>query len=207
MPNELNDYVLQTEPDPLRWFHLWYEEQRTGAATKPYNAMILATVDPDGAPDARVVLLTQWDEGGFVFMSNYESSKGVQLAANPMAALVFHWPEHGRQVRVRGPVTQTGAALSDAYFLSRPRSSQLGAWASLQSQPLLGGSVELNERVAQQAAAHAGSDVPRPPHWGGYRLMPQTLELWQTAPARLHVRYRFSRDGPGDAWTCDRLHP
>ncbi len=207
MPHELSDDAIRAVPDPLQWFNWWYEEQRSPAAGAPWNAMTLATTDADGAPDARVVLLAQWDEAGFVFMTNYESPKGDQIAAVPQAALVFHWPELGRQIRIRGPVAPTGPALSDAYFGSRPRSSQLGAWTSEQSRILIGGKAELDQRMAELGAQYAGDDVPRPPHWGGYRVTPRSLELWQTAPARLHLRYRFTRSGAGEPWEYVRLQP
>lgn len=206
MSHELNAAAIGAEPDPLRWFDRWYTEARRGPA-EPSNAMVLSTLDEAGRPDARVVLLAQVDAGGFIFMSNYESRKGQQLATSPQAALVFHWPDHGRQVRARGPAVQIDAAASDVYFAGRPRASQIGAWASDQSRPLPGGTGALEQRVAQATARFEGKDVRRPSHWGGYRLEPWEMELWQSGPHRLHTRYRFTRVGPQAPWSSTLLNP
>jgi pyridoxamine 5'-phosphate oxidase len=161
----------------------------------------LATATPDGAPSVRMVLLKGASEQGFTFFTNYDSRKGRELAENPRAALLFHWP--GRQVRVEGRVERISDAESDAYFATRPRGGQLAAWASEQSKP-----VESREtlvaRFAELDAAHPG-EVPRPPHWGGYRLVPETYEFWEHRDNRLHDRFRLRRSG--DAWAVDRLSP
>jgi len=206
MTHDLSEDSIRAEPDPLRWFSHWFAEARRGPSEPP-NAMVLATTDDLGRPDARVVLLAQMDDTGLIFMTNYQSRKAQQLEASLRAALVFHWPEQGRQVRARGAVERVDAACSDAYFASRPRESQLGAWASHQSRPLPGGSAELAQRVSQASARFDGGEVPRPPHWGGYRLVPWEIELWQSGPHRLHTRFRFNRDPAGGPWSVVRLNP
>jgi pyridoxamine 5'-phosphate oxidase len=205
-PHTLTDDALRAEPDPLVWFTRWYDEARRGPAEPP-NALVLATVDAEGRPDARVVLLACLDAAGFVWMTNCESRKGRQLVATPEAALVFHWPAQGRQVRARGSVEAVDAVASDAYFARRPRGSQVGAWASDQSRPLPGGRAQLEARVADLTARFDGAAVPRPPHWGGYRLVPWELELWQAGEHRLHTRVRFTRDGSGTPWSHVQLYP
>jgi pyridoxamine 5'-phosphate oxidase len=182
--------------DPLQWLHEWLAEPGS-------DTVALATADADGAPSARMVLLRGADDRGFTFFTNYESRKGRELAENPRAALLFHWPQLGRQVRVEGSVERVSGEESDAYFATRPRGAQLAAWASRQSEP-----VETREaleaRFAELEAEHAG-DVPRPPHWGGYRLRPDTYEFWQHRDNRLHDRIRYRRDG--SAWVAERLSP
>ena len=169
------------------------------------NAMALATVDPDGLPDVRVVLLKGADESGFVFYTNTESAKGVELASTPKAALVFHWKSLRRQIRVRGPVARVSDAEADAYFASRHRDSRIGAIASQQSRPLESRAA-FEEAIAASTAEFADRDVPRPAYWAGYRVTPVQMEFWQDRPYRLHDRVRFSRD-PADGWTHTRLYP
>jgi pyridoxamine 5'-phosphate oxidase len=184
------------DPDPIRQFHAWHT-----AAGRP-DAVALATASDDGAPSARMVLLKGVDERGFAFYTNYGSAKAADLAANPRAALLFHWlPD--RQVRVRGPVDRVGDEESDAYWRSRPRGSQLGAWASRQSEVIADRSV-LEQRLAE-VAARFPSDVPRPPFWGGFRLAPQVVEFWHHRDDRLHDRLRYRRENGG--WVIERLSP
>jgi pyridoxamine 5'-phosphate oxidase len=166
--------------------------------------MALATIGADGMPDVRMVLLKGADARGFVFYTNMESSKGAQLAANKKAALAFHWKSLGRQIRLRGVVQPVGDAEADSYFASRARDSQIGAWASRQSRPLESEDA-LEKSVAAQAAKYAGANVPRPPHWSGYRLVPNAIEFWEQRPFRLHRRRLFTRDGGG--WKETRLYP
>ena len=189
--------------DPITQFKRWYDDASRFGLEEP-NAMTLATVTPDGTPDARIVLLRGVDERGFVWFTNRTSPKGRELAANPHAALVFVWLPLHRQVRVTGTVTQIDDSESDAYFATRPRESQLGAWASLQSEVLPERSF-LDEAVAEIDERYRDVSVPRPPHWGGYRLAHETLEVWQGRANRLHDRFRFSR--AADGWTIERLWP
>jgi pyridoxamine 5'-phosphate oxidase len=168
------------------------------------TAMCLSTLGEDGGVSSRMVLLKDWDESGFVFYTNLESNKGRQLAANPAAALVFHWKTLEQQVRVEGRAEPVSAAEADAYFDSRPRGSQLGAWASEQSRPMAG-RAELLKRVASIEARYLARSVPRPPHWSGFRVVPSMIEFWYGRTSRLHDRYRFTLvDG---AWTKERLFP
>jgi pyridoxamine 5'-phosphate oxidase len=166
--------------------------------------MVLATVDPDGRPSARYVLLKAFDARGFVFYTNLESRKARALAANPFAALCFYWAPIGKQVRIEGAVEPVTAAESDAYFATRPRESRIGAWASAQSAALESRSA-LERRVADAEARFAGGDVPRPPFWAGCRIVPHAIEFWTRDPARLHVRERYERDAGG--WTRTLLFP
>ncbi len=190
-------------PDPLALFRAWFAQAEAAALPQP-EAMTLATATPDGRPAARVVLLRGLDERGFVFFTNYRSRKGEELAANPRAALVFFWSELHRQVRVEGRVEPVSAAESDAYFRTRPRGSRVGAWASPQSE-VIADRAFLEERARAFAALYPGEDVPRPPHWGGYRVLPEVIEFWQGQPDRLHDRLRYRREGP--AWVRERLAP
>jgi pyridoxamine 5'-phosphate oxidase len=170
------------------------------------NAMVLATADVDGRPSARTVLLKGYGGGGFVFFTNYDSRKGRELSANPHASLVFPWFAMFRQVLVAGTVERTSRAETEAYFATRPRGARLGAWASPQSRPLAGGRAEL-EAAWEQAEARFGADeVPPPPHWGGFRVVPETVEFWQGRTSRLHDRLRFRRTA-GDGWIVERLAP
>jgi pyridoxamine 5'-phosphate oxidase len=160
----------------------------------------------DGAPDARIVLLKGQDARGLVFYTNYESRKGTQLSADPRATLVFHWKSLQRQIRVEGRVEAVTAEEADSYFVSRPRLSKLGAWASDQSRPLAE-RAELERRLAEAEARFPGDDVPRPPHWSGFRLVPSRFEFWREMPYRLHDRLVFSRGAEGDLWSTGRLFP
>jgi len=190
-------------PDPLALFAAWLAEAEQAEVNDP-NAMALATVDADGLPDVRMVLLKGHDERGFVFYTNFESAKGRELLAQPKAALLMHWKSLRRQVRVRGPVSVVSAAEADAYFASRPRDSRIGAWASAQSRPLES-RFALEKAVASYAARYAIGTVPRPPHWSGFRIAPQHIEFWRDGAFRLHDRLVFARAGNG--WTSERLYP
>jgi pyridoxamine 5'-phosphate oxidase len=193
------------DSNPLRQFRRWLEEASGIEEFQP-DAMILATATPEGKPSARVVLLRGLDERGFMFFTNYDSRKGKELAANPHAALVFFWDPLERQVRVEGHVELASPAESDAYFQSRPRGSQLGAWASPQSAALPNREA-LDRSVADVEARFAGMDaVPRPPNWGGFRVVPELIEFWQGQPSRLHDRLCFRRR-PDGTWLLERLAP
>lgn len=185
-------------------FNLWFDLAKSTSEIVDSTAMVLATVDAEGAPDARVVLLKDADTDGFVFYTNLGSAKAQQLALNPHAALVFHWPPLTRQVRVRGRVQPVSTDEADAYYASRPRQSQIGAWASKQSQPY-GERWELEKRIAHFAAKHAIGTVPRPEFWSGFRLVPERIEFWLEQPFRLHDRVRYTRATSG--WTTERLFP
>lgn len=190
--------------DPAEQFGRWYREAEL--AVPLAEAMTLATVDADGAPDARMVLLKGHGSDGFRFFTNYESAKGKQIAADPRAALVVYWREQDRQVRVRGRLERLPAPESDAYFATRLRESRLGAWASPQSQPLPGREA-LEERLAEVEARWEGEgEIPRPDHWGGFLLRPATVEFWQGQRARLHDRFLYSRER-GGGWRVERLAP
>ena len=189
--------------EPFAQFSAWFDQAVAGNVHEP-NAMTVATVDPDGRPSARIVLLKGYDARGFVFYTNYESRKGRALEANPAAALVFFWQPLERQVRVEGDVARVAPEVSDAYFASRPLGARVGAWASAQS-------AEVPDRAYLEARraqleAELGTDPPRPPHWGGYQLRPQVVEFWQGRPDRLHDRLRYAR-GVGDTWRRGRLSP
>jgi pyridoxamine 5'-phosphate oxidase len=191
--------------DPLQLFSAWLKE---AAASEPRDptAMTLATVDADGVPNARMVLLKGLDERGFVFYTNMESQKGRELDRQPQAAMVFHWKSLNRQIRVRGPVEHVTPAEADAYFATRPKQAQIGAWASKQSAPLASRLVFENA-VAKYAAQYAATEVPRPPYWSGYRILPLIIEFWHDRPFRLHDRIEFRRSDPGAAWSKTRLYP
>jgi pyridoxamine 5'-phosphate oxidase len=191
------------DPDPLVHFQRWFDQAIAAGLIEP-NAMTLATATPDGRPSARMVLLKGVDNGGFVFFTNYESRKGMELAANPWAALVFYWPELERQVRIEGRVERISAEESDAYFASRPNGSRIGAWASRQSS-VIGSRADLEQRVAELEQFYADRTVPRPPFWGGFRVIPDTIEFWQGRPNRLHDRLHYRRNA--GRWIIERLSP
>jgi pyridoxamine 5'-phosphate oxidase len=192
----------QLREDPMEQFAVWFELALAEAPLA--EAMTLATVDADGLPDARMILLKGFGPAGFRFFTNYESAKGEQLAAAPRGAIVVYWRELDRQVRARGLVERLDADDSDTYFSSRPRDSQIAAWASPQSRSIHSRG-ELDGLVEDAAELHAADPVPRPPHWGGYVLRPETVEFWQGHLARLHDRFCYTR--ADDAWTITRLAP
>jgi pyridoxamine 5'-phosphate oxidase len=191
------------DTDPIPLFARWLEEALKKEPNDA-NAMTLATVGADGLPDARMVLLKGVDESGFTFFTNTESAKARQLAAHPKAALVFHWKSLRRQVRVRGDVAPVAPEEADAYFATRARSAQIGAWASDQSRELPD-RLALERRIAEMGLKFGVARVPRPPHWSGYRLTPQHIEFWRDRPFRLHERLSFDRAAGG--WTVKRLYP
>jgi len=196
--------IGDVDRNPFRQFDVWFQQAVDAKLPEP-NTMTLATVDSRGRPSARIVLIKGVDERGFVFFTNYESRKGRELATNPYASLLFYWIELERQVRIEGSVVKTSAEESDAYFASRPLGSRIGAWASDQSQVLESrAALEARER---EVIAQYGDSPPRPPHWGGYRLVPGTIEFWQGRPSRLHDRIVYTREDPGGEWSIVRLAP
>jgi pyridoxamine 5'-phosphate oxidase len=197
--------MIEEKPDPLTIFSAWYEEAGKNEPNDP-SAMSLASVGPDGTPAVRMVLLKQFDASGFVFYTNHQSRKGQHLLAHPKAALLFHWKSLRRQVRLEGPVAPTTAAEADAYFSSRDRGSQIGAWASEQSRPLES-RFALEKRVAEFGARHLIGKVPRPAHWSGFRLQPLLIEFWQDGTFRLHDRLEYRRTAPDQPWTTRTLYP
>jgi pyridoxamine 5'-phosphate oxidase len=199
------DESLFEADEPLALFARWLAAAEASEPNDP-NAMTVATVDADGLPDARMVLLKGWDAAGFVFYTNLESAKGRQLQVEPKAALLFHWKSLRRQVRVRGLVEQVSEAEADAYFESRPRDSRIGAWASEQSRPLPG-RFALEKRVAEYGLKFGLGAVPRPPYWTGFRVAPLRLEFWRDRPFRLHDRLVFERQDTESPWTSTRLYP
>jgi pyridoxamine 5'-phosphate oxidase len=191
--------------EPLRLFAAWFDEARQAEPADP-DAMALATVDRDGLPNVRMVLLKGFDDRGFVFYTNQASQKGRELADHAAAGAVFHWKSLKRQVRLRGPIEEVSDAEADAYFATRARLSQIGAWASKQSAPLES-RLAFEKAVALATARYAVGQVPRPPFWTGYRLVPLVIEFWQDRPYRLHDRVEFRRAAPAGAWTRTRLYP
>ncbi len=189
--------------DPIEQFRRWFDEAQQRGLPEP-NGMTLATATADGKPSARVVLLKEYDQRGFVFFTNYNSRKGRELAGNPQACLVFYWQPLERQVRIDGIVEKVDRAESEAYFRTRPRDAQIGAWVSQQSEPI-NSREELEKRTRELQARFAGQEVPLPHYWGGYRLIPQEIEFWQGRPSRLHDRLVYTRHG--ETWVRRRLSP
>jgi pyridoxamine 5'-phosphate oxidase len=195
--------LTQTETDPFALFGLWLKDAEATEPNDP-NAMILATATPDGKPSARAVLLRGWDTHGFVFYTNLESRKSVELKANPNVALLFYWKTLHRQIRIEGTVSLVSDAQADAYYAGRPRLSRLGAWASEQSRPLPNRQV-FEDRLAAMAAKFPGDAIPRPPFWSGWRVSPARFEFWQDREFRLHDRDVFTRAETG--WSTQKLYP
>ncbi|NEP56162.1 MAG: pyridoxamine 5'-phosphate oxidase [Symploca sp. SIO2G7] len=193
-----------TNSNPFEQFHTWFNQALAAGLPEP-NAMTIATASPNGKPSARIVLLKDYDERGFVFYTNYKSHKGQQLLENPWGALVFWWAQLERQVRIEGRVEKVAPSESDAYFKSRPQASQLAAWASEQSQ-VIENRQAIEQRLQQLQEEYEGSEVTRPPHWGGFRVIPVEIEFWQGRPSRLHDRllYRLTEEG---SWGIQRLSP
>ncbi|MBX3583765.1 MAG: pyridoxamine 5'-phosphate oxidase [Rhizobiaceae bacterium] len=190
--------------EPFRLFSAWLEDATKSELNDP-NALALATVDADGLPDVRMVLLKGLDEHGFVFYTNFESAKGREILGNMKAAMCFHWKSLRRQVRVRGPVEVVSDEEADAYFATRPRGSRIGAWASKQSRPLES-RFALEKAVAEYTAKYAIGEIPRPRHWSGFRIVPSQIEFWHDRPFRLHDRVVFTRPVDGE-WKKSRLYP
>lgn len=204
-PSELMTGDFSHAEEPFRLFAEWMRDAEAKELNDP-NAMAVASVDESGLPDVRMVLLKGFDEAGFVFYTNFESKKGRELSASRKAALLFHWKSLRRQVRVRGPVEIVTDAEADAYFASRARASRIGAWASKQSRPLES-RFALEKAVAEYGLKYALGEVPRPPHWSGFRVVPTAIEFWHDRPFRLHDRIEFTRAAPGATWVKDRLYP
>lgn len=195
----------ELDADPIVQFGQWFDISTDAGIHEP-EAMIVSSVDAEGMPSSRHVLLKGVDHG-FVFFTNYESQKGRELIANPKAAICFPWNILSRQIRIIGAVEKVSAAESDEYFATRPRGSRIGAWASLQSEVIDGRHV-LEERLAETEARFGDGDIPRPPHWGGFRVLPQQIEFWQARPMRLHDRFRYTADPSVDGgWQIERLSP
>jgi pyridoxamine 5'-phosphate oxidase len=190
-------------PDPFALFADWMHAAEAAELNDP-NAMTLATVAASGKPSVRIVLLKGWDRDGFVFYTNTQSRKGDDIGGNPAVALLFHWKSLRRQIRIEGPAALVSPEEADAYYATRPRISRLGAWASDQSRPLADRAI-LEQRVAALEAEHPGEDIPRPPHWSGYRVTPERFEFWQDMPFRLHDRTVFTADG--NDWRQAKLFP
>jgi len=193
-------------PDPIKQFEDWFNEAWKYGSTRTPNAMTLATCTKEGVPSARIVLLKSFDADGFVFFTNHESHKAQELEANPVAELVFYWESLSRTVRIKGAVTPVSREETDAYFKTRPRDSQLGAWASPQSQ-VIDSRETLHQRFDELTRQYADQDVPTPPHWGGYRIKPTSIEFWQGQTSRLHDRLRYTRNEDPNIWTLQRLAP
>jgi pyridoxamine 5'-phosphate oxidase len=200
---QLTDGDFTEADEPIRLFGQWLADAEKSELNDP-SATALATVDADGLPNVRMVLLKGFDEQGFVFYTNFESAKGTEILASMKAAMCFHWKSLRRQVRLRGQVEIVTEDEADAYFESRPRGSRIGAWASKQSRPLES-RFALEKAVAEYTARHAVGSIPRPEHWSGFRVVPSQMEFWHDRPFRLHDRVRFDRDG--DGWRKVRLYP
>ena len=192
------------DPDPIRQFRVWFD-QAVLSEVPEVHAMALATATPDGRPSVRIVLLRGIDDRGFTFFTNYESRKARELESNPYASMVFFWHELERQVRIEGQVERVSAEESDRYFQGRPAGSRLGAWASPQSQ-VISGRDELEAQIRELEDRYPDGSIPRPPNWGGYRLLPDSIEFWQGRPSRLHDRLRYTRQAQG-GWLVERLAP
>ena len=204
-PTPLTSGDFTAAEEPFALFGEWFAEAVKSEPNDP-NAMALATVDTDGLPDVRMVLMKGYDADGFVFYSHIASQKGRELAANPKAALLFHWKSLRRQVRIRGNVSPVTEEEADAYFATRPKQAQIGAWASQQSQPLES-RMAFEKAIAINAAKYAIGNVPRPPRWSGYRIVPMLIEFWQDRPFRLHDRVEFRRAALDAPWVKTRLYP
>ena len=201
---ELEELIEENvHSDPFRQFEIWFRQAEETVTRLP-NAMALATAGRDGKPSVRMVLLKGFDDRGFVFYTNYESQKAGELADNPQASLLFYWSEFGRQIRITGAVTKVSREESEAYFRTRPLDSQLGAWASRQSEVIPSRTL-LDDRARDLAREYEGRAVPTPPFWGGYRLSPDSIEFWQERPGRLHDRLRYRQEGV--RWVLERLQP
>lgn len=203
--NAVRDGTFDRAGDPLQLFGKWLADAEAREINDP-TAVSLASVDANGMPNVRMVLLKGFDDRGFVVYTNFESAKGRELLATGKAAMCFHWKSLRRQVRLRGTVSVVSGTEADAYYATRPRGSRIGAWASLQSRPLETRAA-LERAVADCTAKYPEGDIPRPPHWSGFRLQPLTMEFWQDGKFRLHDRIVFSRDKPKDAWKKTRLYP
>lgn len=204
-PSWLKSGDFTDSQEPFRLFATWLDEAGHSEPNDP-TAMALATVDPTGLPNVRMVLMKGFDAQGFVFYTNLDSSKGQELTGDPRAALLFHWKSLRRQVRVRGPVERVTDGEADAYFATRPRLAQIGAWASKQSSPLES-RLAFEKAVASYTAKYPIGAIPRPPFWSGFRIIPLAMEFWHDRPYRLHDRIEFQRGKPGESWTKTRLYP
>jgi pyridoxamine 5'-phosphate oxidase len=203
--NELTTRDFTEENEPFALFAEWLAEAGKTEPNDP-NAVALATVDADGLPNVRMVLLKGFDTSGFVFYTNFESQKGQEILGQKKAAMCFHWKSLRRQVRLRGPVEVVSEAEADEYYASRPRGSRIGAWASKQSRPLES-SFALEKAVAEVTARYPFGEIPRPPHWSGFRIRPVTIEFWHDRPFRLHDRVEFRRETPDSPWSKVRMYP
>jgi pyridoxamine 5'-phosphate oxidase len=204
-PQELTNGNFVESEKPFELFNEWLEEAKSTESNDP-NALALSSVDPDGLPNVRMVLLKDFDESGFVFYTNLESAKGRELLSAGKAAMCFHWKSLRRQVRVRGEIVQVSSEEADEYYQSRPRGSRIGAWASKQSRPLES-RFALEKEVAKFTAKFGIGDIPRPDHWSGLRLVPCEIEFWADRPFRLHDRVKFTRSNPTEPWSKQRLYP